>query len=580
LGRTGVAEAGDGVFTVTKVGDTADGTCNSDCSLREAIIAANASPDASTIDVPAGVYKITLGALDNLGEQGDFDITSETAIRGAGAGQTIIDGNNIDTVFHVIALGRATISGLTVRGGNGANDPETSVGGIYANGSLVLQSVHVLDNAGGPEGAGGVYSDGNLVITDSVIHSNTSGDPGTGGLYAAGGAEIANTTISDNIATGPASVGGAYVRGDSTLTDVDLSGNTATGENSVGGLYAAFSDVTSVERSRITGNTATGDYAVGGLRVFTHVSAKDVEVDSNSGGHYGAGGLYIECCSATMQLTNATISNNSAPADSTAGVWNDGQAAFVNVTVSGNTTGNDSTGGLYNSGELALTHGTIANNSAGPGGAGGLWNDGELTVKGSIVADNPALECLLAAGELVSAGGNVDTDDTCAFHHADDHANAGNALLGALADNGGFSMTHDLLDGSPAIDAAAGCPPPTSDQRAAVRPRGIACDSGAVEAGPIDGKVWGDTDCGSDVDGNDVAVLLEHVADAEGPPSGCYPAVGQEVTVAGIPRLWGDANCDGIVDALDAIFVLRWLADIALPPASPCPDLAQTVALS
>lgn len=44
-------------FTVTKTADTADGTCsNSDCSLREAIIASNALPGADTIILPAGTY--------------------------------------------------------------------------------------------------------------------------------------------------------------------------------------------------------------------------------------------------------------------------------------------------------------------------------------------------------------------------------------------------------------------------------------------------------------------------------------------------------------------------------------------
>jgi CSLREA domain-containing protein len=41
-------------FTVTKTADTNDGACNADCSLREAIVAANALPGADIVVLPAG----------------------------------------------------------------------------------------------------------------------------------------------------------------------------------------------------------------------------------------------------------------------------------------------------------------------------------------------------------------------------------------------------------------------------------------------------------------------------------------------------------------------------------------------
>lgn len=55
------------------------------------------------------------------------------------------------------------------------------------------------------------------------------------------------------------------------------------------------------------------------------------------------------------------------------------------------------------------------------------------------------------------------------------------ASVYTLADNGGPTLTHALLGGSPAIDAAddAGCP--ASDRRGVARPQGASCDVGSYE---------------------------------------------------------------------------------------------------
>src|SRR6266511_211883 len=67
-----------GPFEVTKTADTNDGACDGDCSLREAISAANAAPGADTITVPAGTYLLTLlnsgGINEDLNATGDLDV--------------------------------------------------------------------------------------------------------------------------------------------------------------------------------------------------------------------------------------------------------------------------------------------------------------------------------------------------------------------------------------------------------------------------------------------------------------------------------------------------------------------------
>src|SRR3954452_12235444 len=135
-------------FQVTKEADTNDAACNGDCSLREAIVAANGSAGADTISVPAGHYVLTIGgSSENLAATGDLDILDDVTITGAGAGSTIVDagGDNgvLDRVFDVNAFtATATISNLTITGGRVPNsDPVQDGGGVYALGSATLDHV-------------------------------------------------------------------------------------------------------------------------------------------------------------------------------------------------------------------------------------------------------------------------------------------------------------------------------------------------------------------------------------------------------------------------------------------------------
>jgi hypothetical protein len=103
--------------------------------------------------------------------------------------------------------------------------------------------------------------------------------------------------------------------------------------------------------------------------------------------------------------------------------------------------------------------------------------DGNFTLKNSIVADG-------CSGKVTSGDYNLggSTALPCSFTGPHDQPNI-NPLLAPLADNGGPTMTHALMPGSPAIDkggtSANQCP--TTDQRGIARPQGPACDVGAFE---------------------------------------------------------------------------------------------------
>jgi len=88
-------------FPVTKTDDTNDGTCDADCSLREAIEAANTNPGADDVPVPAGNYLLTLGQLT---------ILDDVNIEGADQTNTYLSGQGL---FRVLNVGNNVVAELS-----------------------------------------------------------------------------------------------------------------------------------------------------------------------------------------------------------------------------------------------------------------------------------------------------------------------------------------------------------------------------------------------------------------------------------------------------------------------------------
>ncbi|HEX9922964.1 MAG TPA: CSLREA domain-containing protein, partial [Anaerolineae bacterium] len=119
-----------------------------DCSLREAIIAANtdavvdncpAGSGADIIDLPAGTYVLTIGGNEDAALAGDLDLTADVTITGAGQTTTIINGNSLDPVFEIAANRNVQISDITVIGGDGSLDEG---GGLTINGGGILNLIN------------------------------------------------------------------------------------------------------------------------------------------------------------------------------------------------------------------------------------------------------------------------------------------------------------------------------------------------------------------------------------------------------------------------------------------------------
>jgi len=166
-------------------------------------------------------------------------------------------------------------------------------------------------------------------------------------------------------------------------------------------------------------------------------------------------------------------------------------AEFSQVTIMGGVADGEG-GGVYSGdwdyggGTVTITDSTISGNSATDEGGGlylssGMQGTSTATLNNSIVA-NSSSGGDIAGGGTLSGSHNLIEDGSGGLSGTI----TGDPLLGPLADNGGPTLTHALLSGSPAIDAgsndkAAGL---TTDQRGYVsRFYGGTVDIGAYEDG-------------------------------------------------------------------------------------------------
>ena len=86
---------------------------------------------------------------------------------------------------------------------------------------------------------------------------------------------------------------------------------------------------------------------------------------------------------------------------------------------------------------------------------------------------------------MTSQGHNLHGDNTCNLTGPNDLLRV-DPLLGPLQDNGGPTLTHALLAGSPAIDAGNDTAAPATDQRGASRPWGMNSDNTCNLTDPSD----------------------------------------------------------------------------------------------
>jgi uncharacterized membrane protein len=190
-------------FTVNTTADSVDiapgdGVCadaNGNCSVRAAVMEANARRSGVTITIPAGTYQLTLPPTSNDEHGGDLDLKANMTIRGAGQEQTILVSAQPDRVVQVAAAVQVTIESLTMRGGTA-----DAGGGIYSEGNLSLRNCKVTDSGGG-----GIYNhrNGNMTMDDCTVEQ-TSGT----GVTNRGNLTMRNCVVTSSTSSGLSNDGG------------------------------------------------------------------------------------------------------------------------------------------------------------------------------------------------------------------------------------------------------------------------------------------------------------------------------------------------------------------------------------
>ncbi len=399
-------------------------TVGGGCTLSDAITATNNDSDegscvsvgaygADTINIPSGTTTRTDNTL----------ATDDLSIVGAGAGTTIVDGD--DSYSGLICqhsgggLLDFSISNLTIQN-TGSGSGAYPIAAYNCN--LDLENIEITD---GEEAVGNIFfttaEDGataDLTVNDVYIH-DTEGNGLTIQLQGQGvddavDAVIDGLTVASHGVSGLTTGGIMLISGNSDTasthtSDILVRNSTFIGDDT----YDTFG-VMAQTQSSVNGVTDNIDIALQNVTIVDHDIASDFPASGVLAAAYaGSGGN----ANIAYTLKNVLMANNTAASS---------PATCLGM----------------------------------PFGGGGT-----------------------EVATITSLGNNIVDDASCSFAQSGDQQSVA-GLIDTLDDpaaNGGFGRTLALLDGSPAIDGGGVVAGISTDQRGVSRPQGSAFDVGSYE---------------------------------------------------------------------------------------------------
>ena len=418
------------------------------------------------------------------------------------------------------------------------NDLNGDGGAIYneTSAKLVLDDSPLQNNAA--RNGGALYNDdGTLVLNRDTFGVNSALENGGAIFNTSGGTLTLNQGL---FTTNSASDNGGAIQNFGSLVILDVAGSgtqflsneagtdvrPGDADNGKGAAIFNLDGTVSVSSATFTLNRSHGDAGVIHNDGDGTLTLRRTSFDRNSAD--GNGGVLVNNDFAQITIDEVTFSNNSADGDGGA-IYNNSNftsGATLSLTIDDTTLSSNAAsrgGAIFNTaaGGLTMTNSTLSANSATVNGGGlanfgiasllngtlylndapigaGIANNlggtppfGPATLKNTLVAGG-ATGADIAGDNLVDGGHNLieDVGTVTAFNNP----LSGNVLgmnpqLDILRDNGGPTLTHALLFGSPARDAGDNFAVTLNDQRGLNRVfdgdgNGVATvDIGAFESG-------------------------------------------------------------------------------------------------
>ena len=309
------------------------------------------------------------------------------------------------------------------------NSAQTNGSVIYVQGTLEIQDnsesgggkVKGGSNANNSWHAGGIHIDpnGKLILTSGSISENynIAYQTGSAGVYVSNNAvfEMRGGSISNNTSiiytSGHHGAGAVRVAagGTFTMTGGTISNNSdRTSAAGQGGAIMVESGATAnISNATVSNNTAAGSGGSGAITSLGTLTIRDSVISGNQMSNQYAASLYL---SGTAEIYDTEISGNRNTAGYGA-IFSVGNTTLSNVTISGNTTGTSASTGhapavFVSAGTFEMTGGKIINNTSThtTRGAGAVWgNNGTIaTLTDVTISGNSACVGAVYAGSSAS----------------------------------------------------------------------------------------------------------------------------------------------------------------------------------